>query len=76
LIAATSSSETAGIPASIRSTPTAASASAIAILSATVNTTPGVCSPSRRVASWICTRGGNENDRRTSSVTLNGLTHH
>ena len=48
-------SETAGIPASIRSTPISASFSAISILSATLITTPGVCSPSRSVASWMLT---------------------
>jgi len=60
----------------MRSTPTSASACAIATLSATLNTTPGVCSPSRKAASWICTRAGRENDRRTWSAALNGLTHH
>ena len=43
----------AGMPASMRSTPISASFSAMATLSATLKTTPGVCSPSRRVASWI-----------------------
>ncbi len=53
-----SCSDTAGIPASIRSTPISSSFSAIAILSATLITTPGVCSPSRNVASWMLTRAG------------------
>ena len=51
LMAWKSCSDTAGMPASIRSTPISASFSAIATLSATLKTTPGVCSPSRSVAS-------------------------
>src|SRR3954470_16530484 len=76
LIALKSWSETAGMPASMRSIPTSASFSAIATLSAMLKTTPGVCSPSRSVASWISTRGGRLKVLRTSGTRLNGLTHH
>ncbi len=51
LIASASSGETAGMPASILSTPTSSSIRAMAIFSSFLNTTPGVCSPSRSVAS-------------------------
>jgi hypothetical protein len=68
LIAWKSCSETAGIPASIRSTPISSSFSAIAIFSATLITTPGVCSPSRSVASWMLTRAGNAYVFRTSGA--------
>ncbi len=59
LIASASCGDTAGIPASIRSTPTSSSLVAMRILSSIEKTTPGVCSPSRKVASWIWTFGGN-----------------
>lgn len=48
---ANSSAEDAGKPASMTLTPMAESCRAISILSAVVNDTPGVCSPSRRVVS-------------------------
>ena len=51
VIACASWADTAGIPASMRSTPNSSSFVAIASLSSTEKTTPGVCSPSRNVAS-------------------------
>lgn len=53
VMASLSSADTAGIPASIRSTPTSASLLAISTFSCFLITTPGVCSPSLKVASCI-----------------------
>ena len=55
LIAASSGGETAGMPASIRCTPTSANFSAIRTLSSLVKITPACCSPSRSVTSWTIT---------------------
>ena len=71
--AASSWGETIGIPASIRSTPAAASRLAIASLSSAVNATPACCSPSRSVTSWNRTRDGNSSPARDSSRWFQGL---
>jgi len=53
-----SDGETAGSPASIRSTPASASATAIFTFSSARNSTPACCSPSRSVTSCTATRSG------------------
>ena len=52
-MAARSCGETAGMPASMRCTPIAASFLAMATFSSRRKTTPVCCSPSRSVTSWI-----------------------
>ncbi|OPX72149.1 MAG: hypothetical protein A4E43_01605 [Methanosaeta sp. PtaB.Bin005] len=54
-----SAAETTGKPASITSTPISSSRRAISSFSSALKTTPGICSPSRKVTSQISmSRGG------------------
>ena len=62
-----SSREVAGVPASIRWTPTSSSLRAIFTLSCLSRTIPACCSPSRSVVSRISIRGAKAKLPRTSS---------
>ena len=66
LTASASAGDTAGMPASIRSTPAAASSSAMRIFWSAENSMPACCSPSRNVRSCTATRSGSEKPSLTS----------
>ncbi len=68
-----SEGEMAGIPASMRWTPTSASFSAIASLSSQVKTTPACCSPSRRVTPWSWSLSEKCSSFLTSGAKFQGL---
>ncbi len=73
-VARTSSSLTAGIETSMRSTPASSSILAMRTFSSARKATPGVCSPSRRVTSWNRSRSGSRSPSRASGEKLKELT--